>query len=82
MSEEPKMIRPGQAPGLYYFPSRSDKKMDLPCRIFLFLQCCKWMQYFWCSERFAEGPKHLLQPLSLPIFLLFFPDNLGPIAFL
>jgi hypothetical protein len=40
------------------------------------------MQYFWCNERFAEGPKHLLQPLSQPKFLLFSPDNLGPIAFL
>jgi len=34
MSEEPKMIRPGQAPGLYYFPSRSDENIDIPGRIF------------------------------------------------
>jgi hypothetical protein len=55
-------MRPGQAPGLYYLPPYFDEDIDYPGRIFLFLQCCKWMQYFWCSERFAEGPKHLLQP--------------------
>jgi hypothetical protein len=34
MSEEPKIIRPGKASGLYYFLSRPDENIDFPGRTF------------------------------------------------